>query len=46
MAPGDREWQVAAERRQAGVALDPATESAFAQIAARFGLPMPAATHG
>lgn len=46
MAPGDREWQVAAERRQAGVALDPATESAFAQIAARFDLPMPAATHG
>lgn len=46
MAPGDREWRVAAERRQEGVALDPATETAFAEIAARFGLPLPATVHG
>ena len=46
MAPGDREWRVAAERRQEGVALDPATETAFAEIGARFGLPLPATSHG
>ena len=38
--------RVAAERRQEGVAIDPATETAFAEIAARFDLPLPAATPG
>lgn len=46
MAPGDREWRVAAERRREGVVLDPATETAFAEIAARFGLALPAAAQG
>lgn len=39
MAPGDREWRVAAERERDGVSLDPATEEAFREISARFGIP-------
>ena len=41
MAPGDREWAVAADRRARGVTLDPATTEAFADIARRFGLTAP-----
>lgn len=42
MAPGDREWAVAAERRIAGVTLDPATAAAFAEIARDLGIDPPA----
>lgn len=41
MAPGDREWAVAATRRAQGVTLDPATAEAFAALARRFGLTPP-----
>lgn len=41
MAPGDREWQVAAEREKNGVALDPATRSAFVSLAEKCGLEAP-----
>lgn len=41
MAPGDREWQVAAQRVSAGIPIDPATADAFDRIAARFNLPRP-----
>ena len=43
MAPGDREWSVAAERRAKGVTLDPATAQAFAAFAADHGLTAPIA---
>lgn len=38
MAPGDREWRVAAERDRDGVSLDPATAEAFRELSARLGL--------
>ena len=41
MAPGDREWAVAADRRHNGVQLDPATADAFAAIAQRHGIAPP-----
>lgn len=41
MAPGDREWAVAAQRRSEGIPIDPATAEAFDRIAARFSLPRP-----
>ena len=41
MAPGDREWAVAATRRAEGVTLDPATADAFTAFADRFGLTLP-----
>ncbi len=41
MAPGDREWEVAAERERNGVALDPATRDAFAALSERFGVSSP-----
>ena len=44
MAPGDREWAVAAERETQGVPLDPATCEAFASFAKRFGVAPPFAT--
>lgn len=40
MAPGDREWQVAAQRRAEGVTLDPATLAGFTEWADRLGIPM------
>lgn len=43
MAPGDREWKVAAERRVSGIPIDPATAAAFDRLAARFGLARPRA---
>lgn len=41
MAPGDREWAVAAERQRDGVALDPATRSAFIALSRRFEVALP-----
>lgn len=41
LAPGDREWQVAARREQEGIPLDPATVQAFQRFAERHGLPLP-----
>ncbi len=41
MAPGDREWREAAQRDAHGVTLDPATLAAFAELAARYGVPLP-----
>ncbi|WP_395516851.1 Ldh family oxidoreductase [Pseudorhizobium flavum] len=41
MAPGDREWKVAAERRRTGLPLDPATRQAFAELAEKHGLTPP-----
>lgn len=45
MAPGDREWRVAGERERDGVALDPATASAFDALSVRYGVPVPAVGH-
>ncbi|MFC5758621.1 Ldh family oxidoreductase [Rhizobium sp. GCM10022189] len=42
MAPGDREWAVAAEREKHGVTLDPATVDAFRTLAATYRLVSPA----
>lgn len=41
MAPGDREWKVAAERSEQGVLLDPATSAAFADLHAAWGVRLP-----
>jgi LDH2 family malate/lactate/ureidoglycolate dehydrogenase len=41
MAPGDREWAVAAEREASGVTLDPATQTAFEALAGRYGAQLP-----
>ncbi len=41
MAPGDREWKVAEERRRSGLPLDPATRDAFAALAEKHGLTPP-----
>lgn len=41
MAPGDREWKVAEERRRIGLPLDPATRDAFAALAEKHGLTPP-----
>ncbi|WP_288431491.1 Ldh family oxidoreductase [uncultured Agrobacterium sp.] len=41
MAPGDREWEVAAERERNGVVLDPTTRDAFAALSERFGVSPP-----
>jgi LDH2 family malate/lactate/ureidoglycolate dehydrogenase len=41
MAPGDREWKVAEERRLSGLPLDPATREAFAALAEKHGLVPP-----
>jgi LDH2 family malate/lactate/ureidoglycolate dehydrogenase len=41
MAPGDREWLVAAQRQRDGVVLDPATQQAFEELAEKYGLDMP-----
>ena len=42
MAPGDREWAVASQREQQGIFIDPDTAVAIRELAARFGLPLPA----
>jgi LDH2 family malate/lactate/ureidoglycolate dehydrogenase len=41
MAPGDREWEAAARRRNEGVPLDTETINAFAGLAKEFGLALP-----
>ncbi|MTH35795.1 Ldh family oxidoreductase [Paracoccus limosus] len=41
MAPGDREWDMAALRRREGVILDPVTARQFRDLARRYGLPEP-----
>ena len=41
MAPGDREWLVAAQREREGVTVDPATRQAFEELAEKYGLEMP-----
>ena len=41
MAPGDREWKVAEERRLSGLPLDPATREAFSALAEKHGLVPP-----
>ena len=38
MAPGDREWDEAARRREDGIPLDPATRRAFGEIAGSTGI--------
>ncbi|RWX80827.1 Ldh family oxidoreductase [Neorhizobium lilium] len=43
MAPGDREWQIAADRETYGVQLDPATYRSFELLATRYGVPLPTA---
>ena len=41
MAPGDREWKVAEERRRTGLPLDPATREGFAELAEKYSLTLP-----
>ncbi|MCT8998877.1 Ldh family oxidoreductase [Chelativorans intermedius] len=41
MAPGDREWAEADRRATAGIPIDPATQTAFRALAARFGIKPP-----
>ncbi|MBD9388097.1 Ldh family oxidoreductase [Agrobacterium sp. AGB01] len=41
MAPGDREWLVAAQREREGVTVDPSTRQAFEELADKYGLEMP-----
>ena len=41
MAPGDREWAVAAQRRRDGIPLDPATARRFAALARETGATLP-----
>jgi LDH2 family malate/lactate/ureidoglycolate dehydrogenase len=41
MAPGDREWEEAARRRDLGVPLDPVTLSGFEALVAQYGLEAP-----
>lgn len=42
MAPGDREWAVAAQRERDGVELDPATVGAFRALGSTYGVNTPA----
>lgn len=41
MAPGDREWAVAAHRARAGIPLDPLTRAAFARLSKIYGVSPP-----
>lgn len=41
LAPGDREWAEAAERRRLGVPLDPETAAAFQRLAQKTGIAAP-----
>lgn len=38
MAPGDREWAVARERRKKGIQLDPVTAASFAELSRAFDI--------
>ncbi|MCZ7858013.1 Ldh family oxidoreductase [Agrobacterium salinitolerans] len=42
MAPGDREWAVAARREREGAPIDPVTRAAFSELAEKFLLSLPA----
>ncbi|OAE41848.1 Ldh family oxidoreductase [Agrobacterium tumefaciens] len=42
MAPGDREWAVAAKREREGAPVDPVTRAAFLELAAKFSVDPPA----
>ncbi len=46
LAPGDREWAVAKERRDKGVPIDPATETAFVTLSKTYGVALPFETNG
>jgi LDH2 family malate/lactate/ureidoglycolate dehydrogenase len=41
LAPGDREWAEAARREMQGVPIDPATERAFQELSALYGIALP-----
>lgn len=41
MAPGDREWLVAADRERNGVTIDPATRETFLALSQRLNVPLP-----
>lgn len=41
MAPGDREWKVAAQREAEGVSIDPATRDAFLKLSAQYSVELP-----
>ena len=41
MAPGDREWAEAAERRKRGIPLDPVTVTGFSDICDRYDVAFP-----
>jgi len=41
MAPGDREWAEAAERRKRGIPLDPVTVTGFRDICDRYDVAFP-----
>lgn len=41
MAPGDREWAVAAVRERSGVPLDPETRQAFERLSRTYGVKLP-----
>jgi LDH2 family malate/lactate/ureidoglycolate dehydrogenase len=43
MAPGDREWDVARDRRATGITLDPVTEAGFVDLARNHRLVLPEA---
>jgi len=38
MAPGDREWAVALDRRENGIQLDPLTVASFGELARTLGV--------
>jgi LDH2 family malate/lactate/ureidoglycolate dehydrogenase len=41
MAPGDREWKIAAHREANGVSIDPATYDAFVELARQYSVQLP-----
>jgi len=41
MAPGDREWAVAAKREREGAPVDPVTRAAFSELAEKFSVSPP-----
>ena len=41
MAPGDREWAAAEQRRKDGIPLDPITVSNFTELSETYNVPAP-----
>jgi LDH2 family malate/lactate/ureidoglycolate dehydrogenase len=41
MAPGDREWATAEQRRKDGIPLDPITVSNFTELSETYNVPAP-----